>query len=242
MTEAEESKLPLQQVLQQSSQAINALKSHHKKPEVAKKDQEMVLMNITLKKISPKPSVKPVRLHVPHPWRDLSDSSKLSVCLIVKDPLEESKKRIPEIPCLQYVDSVKGLNNKHKPFEAKRMLCASHDLFLADERVLPCLPKILGKVFFNKKKIPVAVDLQAKNVGEEIEKAISSTYMHLSSGPCVSIKIGTISQDTKSILDNLEAVIHQLDKKLPEGGLQNIRAISLKTSESISLPVFELKI
>jgi ribosome biogenesis protein UTP30 len=47
---------------------------------------------------------------------------------------------------------VSKLKARYKPFEAKRQLCASYDLFLADERVLPLLPPILGKTFFMKKK------------------------------------------------------------------------------------------
>jgi len=47
---------------------------------------------------------------------------------------------------------VSKLRQKYKPYEAKRQLCFSYDFFLADERVLPLLPPLLGKVFFDKKK------------------------------------------------------------------------------------------
>lgn len=36
------------------------------------------------------------------------------------------------------------LRTKYESHEAKRQLCNSFDLFLADERVLPSLPKLLG--------------------------------------------------------------------------------------------------
>ena len=36
------------------------------------------------------------------------------------------------------------LRTKYESHEAKRQLCGSYDLFLADERVLPSLPKLLG--------------------------------------------------------------------------------------------------
>ena len=44
------------------------------------------------------------------------------------------------------------LRSKFESHEAKRQLCASYDLFLADERVIPSLPKLLGSRFriFNK--------------------------------------------------------------------------------------------
>jgi ribosome biogenesis protein UTP30 len=51
------------------------------------------------------------------------------------------------------------LRTKYESHEAKRALCAAHDLFLVDERVLPMLPKLLGKTFFAKKKQPIPVRL-----------------------------------------------------------------------------------
>ena len=47
---------------------------------------------------------------------------------------------------------VSKLRNNYKPHEAKRKLCDSYDLFLADERVIPVLPKLLGKTFFKTTK------------------------------------------------------------------------------------------
>jgi len=44
------------------------------------------------------------------------------------------------------------LRGKWKPFEARRNLARENDLWLADERVIPSLPKLLGKVFFDAKK------------------------------------------------------------------------------------------
>ena len=39
---------------------------------------------------------------------------------------------------------VSKLRSKFESHEAKRNLCAQYDLFLADERVLPSLPKLIG--------------------------------------------------------------------------------------------------
>ena len=36
------------------------------------------------------------------------------------------------------------LRTKYESHEAKRALCAAYDLFLADERIIPVLPKLLG--------------------------------------------------------------------------------------------------
>jgi ribosome biogenesis protein UTP30 len=44
------------------------------------------------------------------------------------------------------------LRANYKQYEAKRQLKDSYDLFLADVRILPMLPRLLGKKFFLSKK------------------------------------------------------------------------------------------
>ena len=44
------------------------------------------------------------------------------------------------------------LRAKTKTFEEKRRLCDTYDVFFADKRIIPLLPKVIGKKFFDKKK------------------------------------------------------------------------------------------
>ena len=44
------------------------------------------------------------------------------------------------------VIGISKLKGKYEPFEAKRQLCNSYDLFVADDRVIPSLPKLIGMV------------------------------------------------------------------------------------------------
>lgn len=56
---------------------------------------------------------------------------------------------------IRFISRVVGvtkLKGKFKPFEARRLLLKENDLFLADERVIPLLPGLLGKKFFEAKK------------------------------------------------------------------------------------------
>jgi len=50
------------------------------------------------------------------------------------------------------VVGVAKLKGKYKGFEERRQLLKENGLFLADERVVPLLPKLLGKMFFEAKK------------------------------------------------------------------------------------------
>ena len=50
------------------------------------------------------------------------------------------------------VIGVTKLRTKYKQFEARRQLLAAYDRFLADDRVVPMLPKLLGNKFFERKR------------------------------------------------------------------------------------------
>lgn len=139
------------------------------------------------------------------------------------------------------ISGISKLRTKFKPFEAKRQLCNSFDLFLADSSILPLLPKVLGRNFFEKKKQPVPVTIskgsKPEHIKQELQEAIESTYLFLSGGASLSIRIATSEQSQEAIQANAMAVLKQLATKLP-GGLENIRTIHLKSHTSIALPVY----
>ena len=84
----------------------------------------------------------------------LVDPRTSPVCLITKDPQREYKDLL-EANSIRFISRVVGvtkLKGKFKPFEARRLLLKENDLFLADERVVPLLPGLLGKKFFEAKK------------------------------------------------------------------------------------------
>ena len=103
-----------------------------------------------LKKIPQSPRAdKPVRLPLPHAIYPTDGTAE--VCLLVKDHKGEghaaAKARVRQEGAAVGVAKVIGLSKlrtKYESHEAKRKLCASYDLFLADDRVLPSLPKLIG--------------------------------------------------------------------------------------------------
>ena len=139
----------------------------------------------------------------------LVDPRNTSVCLITKDPQREYKDLL-ETNNIRFINRVVGitkLKGKWKPFEARRLLLQENGLFLADERVVPLLPKLLGSAFFKAKKYvpfpfgrlcrvltemcnrrqPIPVNLTRKDLKGELERAISSTYMHQNQGTCTCV-------------------------------------------------------
>jgi ribosome biogenesis protein UTP30 len=84
----------------------------------------------------------------------LVDPQTTSICLITKDPQREYKDLLGshKIEFISRVVGIKKLKGKFKPFEARRMLLKENEMFLADERVIPLLPGLLGKKWFQAKK------------------------------------------------------------------------------------------
>ncbi|OAY60957.1 ribosomal L1 domain-containing protein 1 [Manihot esculenta] len=231
--------------------AVNALlkwraaKSKIQKPQLLEHD-EFVYLILTLKKI-PQKGVSRINAHkipLPNPLiNPQNDNSEL--CLIIDDRPKSGltkdavKKKIQndDIPISKIIKLSK-LKTDYRPFEAKRKLCDSYDMFFADKRIIPLLPKMLGKQFFKKKKIPVAVDLKHKNWKEQIEKACGSGLLFLRTGTCSVVKVGKVSMAREEIVKNIVAAIHGIAEIVPRkwGG---IRSFNLKLLESLALPVYQ---
>jgi hypothetical protein len=84
----------------------------------------------------------------------LVDPRTSSICLITKDPQREYKDLIEShgIKFISRVVGVTKLKGKFKPYEARRMLLKENGMFLADDRVVPLLPGLLGSKWFEAKK------------------------------------------------------------------------------------------
>ena len=127
---------------------------------------------------------KPVSLLLPHP---LLSPEGADICLFVKDHQgeghKEAKRMVQRFERKGGVSKVLGLSKlrtKFESHEAKRELCKHYDLFLADERVLPSLPKLIGKSFFKKKKQPIPVDITVKDFPAQVgslHEIISSCWI-----------------------------------------------------------------
>ena len=56
------------------------------------------------------------------------------------------------IKFISRVVGIEKLKGKFNAYEARRMLLKENGLFLADERIVPLLPKLLGSKWFDAKK------------------------------------------------------------------------------------------
>lgn len=152
---------------------------------------------------------------------------------------------------------------KYTQYEAQRKLFAEHDIFLADDRIITQLPKLLGKTFYKSTtKRPVPVSLQApaprtegkriarakgdgapraaepKQVAAEIEKAIHGALVHLSPSTNTSVKVGYSSWAPEKIAENVETVVGALTEKFVPKKWRGVKAIHIKGPETAALPIW----
>ena len=237
----------------QIQKAIAALRLHLDKVKQEKEkdplfedegdDAYSVLISLRTQPVgSAKSNAKMKAIRIPHSMVNLETAE---LCLIVKDNdgkgHKEAKLKVESMgedkAGIAKVLGVSKLRNNYKPHEAKRKLCDSYDLFLADERVIPVLPKLLGKTFFKKKRQPIPVDLTKKDWAKEIRSKTSATYLSLSSGTCVRVKTGTSAMSVEDVVENTVVAIEGAVKHIPRRW-GNIQSIFVKCNETVALPLY----
>jgi len=173
------------------------------------------------------------------------------VCLIVKD-LEKGIKSDHEatvqhfqslladkgIDKITQVISLRELKVEYKQFEAKTQLCHRFDLFLADARIIRLLPQFLGKPFYKRKKLPIQIDLNSKDLKAEVDKALMTSTLPLKhTGSCSSVSVGYSTLTKEQLVDNTLAVLKAVVEKFP-GGWANVRSVYVKSQSTPSLPLY----
>ncbi|KAG7561345.1 Ribosomal protein L1/ribosomal biogenesis protein [Arabidopsis thaliana x Arabidopsis arenosa] len=218
-------------------------KSKTEKPQLLEED-ELVYLIASLKKIPQTSRTNAYRIPLPHPLINPTEDSP-ELCLIIDDrpksgltKADVTKKIKSENIPITKVIKLSKLKSDYKAFEAKRKLCDSYDMFFADRRIIPLLPRVIGKKFFASKKIPVAIDLKHKNWKQQIEKACGSAMFFIRTGTCSVIKVGKLSMELDEITENVMATLNGVVELLPNKW-KYVRSLHLKLSESLALPIYQ---
>lgn len=214
-----------------------------------------------------KKRLKPARIALPHP---LNSSPNTTICLITADPQRKYKDIVasPAFPSdlsarITKVVGIKKIRAKHTQYEAQRKLKAEHDIFLADDRIVPGLPKLLGKTIYkggSKRPIPISIAAptpktegkrikRAKGeeqqdaaspqaIAREIEKALSATVVNLSPSASTAVKVGYSNWDAKHLAENVEAVVNSLIEKHVPQKWRNVKALHIKGERTLALPIW----
>jgi ribosome biogenesis protein UTP30 len=220
----------------------------------------------TKKHITDTKRLKPGKIAVPHP---LNSSTTTTICLITADPQRTYKDIVtsPAFPSalssrITKVVGIAKLKAKWTQYEAQRKLYSEHDIFLADDRIITQLPKLLGKTFYQKTtKRPVPVNLQPpaprtdgkriarakgtapqaaspQQIATEIEKAIQGTLVHLTPSTNTSVKVGYASWDPKKLAANIEAVAATMIEKYVPKKWRGVKSMHIKGPTTAALPIW----
>ncbi|NXL58755.1 RL1D1 protein, partial [Chordeiles acutipennis] len=209
-------------------------------------ESENVQLLVTVWKV---PRVEQViKIPLPHGIRP----ETAEVCLFTKDEPNLSAEQTENlyrklliqngITSVSQIISYKTLKKEYKLFEAKRRLLNRFDLFLSDDRIRRLLPSHLGKHFYERKKVPLSVNLKAKNLAKELQKHIQGTTLPVTNkGCCYTARIGHTGMKADEIVDNIIAAAEVIAKKLPKNW-KNVKILHLKTLKSVALPIFTANI
>lgn len=229
-----------------------------------------IWLTLTTKRhISDRIRLRPGKIPIPH---SLNTNDTVTICAITADPQRAYKnvinsdnfpstlrKRITRV-----IDFTK-LKAKYSQYEAQRKLFSEHDVFVADDRIINRLPKVLGKTFYKTtQKRPIPVVFQAKhskraggqekkrqktdddtNIGKpadiakEIEKALSSALVSLSPSTNTAVRIGYSHWKPEWIADNVQVAVSALVEKWVPQKWKNVRSIHIKGSRTAALPIWQ---
>lgn len=204
---------------------------------------DLVVLQLSLRRVPAKPTTKPHLLPLPHP---VVAHSSASICVLSDDRAGTGNPaasaildaaRYLNLPVSEVIP-FSALRTDYRAFESRRRFAASYDLFLADRALLPMLPRILGKAFYSTKKAPIAVNLARAGWPEQVSKVLNSTFLYLRTGTCSGIKVGRLDMEETEIVDNVIAAVEAAVEKVPKKWA-NVRALHLKAVDSVALPIYQ---
>ncbi|GIY19324.1 ribosomal L1 domain-containing protein 1 [Caerostris darwini] len=208
-----------------------------------------VFLQLMLKKIPSKKSMKMITISLPHSlFKESSD-----ICLITGDLNKNDRKADTEPDILHYKELLKTygvtrvsevvplrvLRTEYKTFESRRHLAAAYDGFLADKKIAGVLPRALGTAFYQERKFPLQISLlKQRNLKKQIDEVLKKTqFLFSCRGNCHTVQVANLGMDNNTIIENIQASIDVLADKLP-GKWNNILGLYLKTAKSKAIPIF----
>ncbi|XP_072416234.1 ribosomal L1 domain-containing protein 1 [Chiloscyllium punctatum] len=231
---------------EQVAKAVKALQAYVKKnrndAELFVNENENIMLNVTVWKIPNKEQT--IKINLPHGIR----SESYEVCLFTKDEpnvtADQTKRFYIKLLSKHGIKNItqvipyKTLKTEYKPYEAKRRLLSSFNLFLADDRIRRLLPSHLGKHFYTSKKAPLSVKLTSRNLAKDLNKLIQGTILSVNKkGSCYTTIVAHTGMKPQEAVENVTAAVRVIAQKLPMQW-KNVKVLHLKTPASVALPIY----
>lgn len=212
--------------------------------------------------------LKPGKITLPYP---INTSATQTICLITADPQRTYKDLVasPAFPAelrsrITRIIGVKKVKAKYSQYEAQRQLLVEHDLFIADDRIITQLPKLLGKTFYKTAaKRPIPVNMQAPaprsegkriarekgpgaeraviepaKLAKEIQKTLDSALVALTPSTQTAVRVALAGWKAEEVAANVEAVTKELIDKFVPQKWRGVRALHIKGPNTAALPIW----
>ncbi|KAI7905297.1 ribosomal protein L1/ribosomal biogenesis protein [Cokeromyces recurvatus] len=163
-------------------------------------------------------------------------------CLFTKNNQQKHKDLIKEkkIKGVHKVIDLKHLKKQYNTPDLKQKLMEEFDMFMAQKQIISDLYKVLGKEVYKKRREPIPIDIYKPDLQKEILRTAKSTYMNFHTGSCYAVKIATTMQSYQIAFENFMSAYQKIIEATP-GGEENIRSFQIKTANSTSLPIYDVK-
>lgn len=159
------------------------------------------------------------------------------VCLFARGTGREARELLEQRGVSAKVIGLKKLAKKYAPYEMRRKLVASYDVFLVDASVAPsCIP-LCGKIFYARRKMAVPVDLSG-DVSAAIGAAANAATLLPTQGVCWNMRVARSSHSADQIADNVISAVNHAVAHHVAGGWRNIQSVHVKTDKSAALPIY----
>lgn len=206
-------------------------------------DKQAIFLQINSVKV-PRCPPRVARLHLKHSLFSNHDD----ICFIAVDiknsELEEVKEHYEKLFADKGINNIKTilpyyqLRTEYEEYELKRRLVELYDVFLVDGRISGKVTRTLGKIFYQKRKLPVPIKFREQNLKETIQKALLRTALHIHpKGDSFIVQVCHAGMTEKQKIDNFWSVIQGLEKEFP-GRWENVRSLHLKGSNTMAVPVY----
>ncbi|KAK2588924.1 hypothetical protein KPH14_001780 [Odynerus spinipes] len=209
-------------------------------------EPQPIFMQVTCIRV-PKVPRRRVKMVLPHSIILPDDDIALFVCDLERgrkkdyEPtVDHYRELLDECGCTRIKDIIpmKQVKTEYDQYELKRKLAGSYDHFLVDGRISGHMTHLLGKIFDRKRKLPISIRMDSKDLKSEIDYALRKTSMTLHSlADTHIVQVANTSMKKDDILENVIAVCRNLGQTYP-GGWSNIRAIRLKARTGPGLVLY----
>jgi large subunit ribosomal protein L1 len=154
----------------------------------------------------------------------------VKICVIGEQEIALQAKKIAD-----RIISKKELEALAEDRKAARKLANEMDFFVSPTELMPLVGKSLGPILGPRGKMPKPLPPGAP-LEPIVERLKKTVRIRTKDNPVIHIPIGTENMDDQKLVENAEAALKFIERKL-EKGLNNIKSVYLSTTMGPSIKV-----